>query len=85
MSNIHAYLDAFDRLEPASARLPIAAIESLRIAVTGQAARLFAGLQHRRTMQRIASFSDHRLQDMGFERDWDGSIIRRQRQSRRRR
>jgi hypothetical protein len=65
VSSIHAYPDAFDRLEPASARLPIAAIESLRIAVTGRAARLIAGLQHRRTMQRIACFSDHSLQDMG--------------------
>jgi hypothetical protein len=79
VSNIHAYPDAVDGLVPASARLPMVAIEPLRIAVTGQAARLFAGLQHRRTMRRIAGFSDHRLQDMGFERDWDGSVIPMQR------
>jgi hypothetical protein len=68
VSSIHAYLDPCDQVEPASARLPIAAIESLRIAVTGRAARLFAG-----------ALSEHRLQDMGFERDWDGSVIPKQR------
>lgn len=79
MSNIHAYLQPCHQMAPASERTPLDAIESLRIAVTETAARLFAGFQHRRTMQRIARFSDHRLQDMGFERDWDGAVIPRQR------
>jgi hypothetical protein len=26
-------------------------------------------------MQRIARFPDDRLRDIGFERDWDGSVI----------
>jgi hypothetical protein len=51
------------------------AIGSLRDAAKELAARLFAGLEHRRTMHTIAGFSDRRLHDMGLERDWDGSII----------
>jgi hypothetical protein len=65
-------------MAPASEHTPFDAIEPLRVAMAGCAARLFAGFQHRWTMQRIARFSDHRLQDMGFERDWDGSINPRQ-------
>lgn len=79
MSNIHAYLDACDRVAPASARTPMDAIDSLRVAATELAAHLFAGFQHRRAMHRIERFSDHRLRDIGFERDWDGSILPRQR------
>jgi hypothetical protein len=71
----HVCPDAFDRLEPASARLPKAAIAALWIVVSGRAARLLAGFRHRWTMQRITRFSDHRLQDMGFERDRDGSLV----------
>ncbi|WP_292449959.1 hypothetical protein [Mesorhizobium sp.] len=85
MSTIHAYMDACDRMVPASQRTPMDAVVSLCRSAADLATRLFAGLQHRWTMQRIARFSDRRLQDMGFERDWDGSIIRRQRQPGRRR
>lgn len=79
MSIIHAYMGACDPMAPASRRTPMDAIEPLRVSAADLAARLFAGLQHRRTMHRIARFSDHRLQDIGFERDWDGSILPRQR------
>jgi hypothetical protein len=48
---------------------------ALWIVVSGRAARLLAGFRHRWTMQRITRFSDHRLQDMGFERDRDGSLV----------
>jgi hypothetical protein len=85
VSNIHAYMDACGRMAPASQRTPMDAVVSLCLSAADLATRLFAGFQHRWTMQRIARFSDHRLQDMGFERDWDGSIIRRQRQPGRRR
>ena len=36
---------------------------------------LIAAFQHRLVMGCFARFSDHRLKDVGFERDWDGSII----------
>jgi hypothetical protein len=51
------------------------AIGFLRDAATDLAARLFARFRHRWMMHTFARFSDRRLCDMGFERDWDGSII----------
>ena len=39
-----------------------------------RAASLVAAFRHRLAMGRIARFSDQRLKDVGFERDWDGSI-----------
>lgn len=41
---------------------------------------LFA-LLHRVAMRRIERFSDRRLNDIGFERDWDSSVIHRVRSS----
>lgn len=79
MSNIHAYMDACDRMAPASQRTLMDAIKTLHAKVAGLATDLFARFQHRRMMQRIARFPDHRLHDTGFERDWDGSILPKQR------
>ena len=75
MSIVHTSPHAREQMEPASVPMPLAAIESLRIAATARAADLFDRFRHRRVMHRIARFSDHRLRDLGFERDWDGSII----------
>lgn len=74
MSTIDATFYTCERAEP-SARLPLADCEALRGAMAGFATRLVAQFQHRRTIQRIARFSDNRLRDIGFERDWDGSVI----------
>ncbi|WP_283193634.1 hypothetical protein [Rhizobium sp. AN80A] len=41
---------------------------------------LFA-LLHRVAMRRIERFSDRRLNDIGFERDWDSPVIHRVRSS----
>ena len=57
------------------ARFPIASLAVPQAALAGFAARLVAWFEHRLTMGRMARFSDHRLRDLGFERDWDGSII----------
>ena len=51
-----------------------AAITSLGHAARARVASLVAAFRHRLAMERIARFSDERLQDVGFERDWDGSI-----------
>jgi len=59
--------------EPAP--LSMAALEPLRTATIQQVVRLVAGIRHRWTMGYLARFSNHRLQDIGFERDWDGSLI----------
>ena len=43
--------------------------------LTGMAGRIFAvGSRHR--TERLARLSPHLLKDMGFERDWDGSVYR---------
>ena len=75
MTNVHVTLNTCDRMGPSLAgRLP-AAIESVRAAAIGSVMRLFSTFQYRRTVNRFARFSDHRLHDIGFERDWDGSIL----------
>jgi len=45
--------------------------------VTGLARQVLAAQSRRRTERLIGRFSGHQLADMGFERDWDGSIHRR--------
>ncbi|HEV2503707.1 MAG TPA: hypothetical protein VGV39_11565 [Mesorhizobium sp.] len=50
------------------------AIAALRNRLSAAANDLAVKLQHRRTMKRFERFSGHGLQDVGFERDWDGSI-----------
>ncbi|MCG7504772.1 hypothetical protein [Mesorhizobium retamae] len=35
---------------------------------------LFVKLHDRQAMKRLERFSGHRLQDVGFQREWDGSI-----------
>jgi hypothetical protein len=76
VSIVHAYDEVFDRAAPVAAGSSTAAIASLLTAVAGRATCLIVNIQHLWTMQRIARFSTHRLQDIGFERDWDGSLIR---------
>jgi uncharacterized protein YjiS (DUF1127 family) len=78
VSNIHAYMDTGDQVAPASAPTSMDAIVSLRAAATELTAGVVAGFLYRRTLRRIERFPDHRLHDMGFERDWDGSVIPRQ-------
>ncbi|GLS35705.1 hypothetical protein GCM10010869_12940 [Mesorhizobium tianshanense] len=54
---------------------PLEAFNALRNVATAFAARLTAGIQHRSTMRTLDRFSDRRLRDLGFERDWDGTVI----------
>ncbi|TIW89109.1 MAG: DUF1127 domain-containing protein [Mesorhizobium sp.] len=51
-------------------------LESISAAMSGLARRTSAVVERRRTLRRVARFSDHRLHDIGFERDWDGSLLR---------
>ncbi|TPK93041.1 DUF1127 domain-containing protein [Mesorhizobium sp. B2-4-12] len=44
-------------------------------AISGLARRSAATFERRRTLRRISRLSDHRLRDIGLERDWDGSIL----------
>jgi len=44
--------------------------------VTGLARQVVAAQSRRRTERLVGRFNTHQLTDMGFERDWDGSIYR---------
>ena len=78
MSNIHAASNLFQSPLPAFER-SFARAASSRLAAAGSAARsLVSAFRNRLTMPHIERFSDHRLNDIGFERDWDRSIIRKQ-------
>jgi len=48
---------------------------SLRHGLARLAARVADRFRRHLAMRRIARFSAHRLSDIGFERDWDGSIL----------
>lgn len=76
MSVIHAYTEMVDRAAPASIGLPIAAIKSALTMIARRTACLVAHVQHMWAMRLVTRFSAHRLRDIGFERDWDGSLIR---------
>ncbi|MER9948518.1 DUF1127 domain-containing protein [Mesorhizobium sp. M0047] len=49
---------------------------SISAAMSGLAIRISAAVERRGSLRRVARFSDHRLHDIGFERDWNGSILR---------
>jgi hypothetical protein len=44
--------------------------------LSGTAGRIIAAGSRRRTERLIARFSTRQLEDIGFERDWDGSVHR---------
>ncbi len=45
-------------------------------ALTGVAGRVVAAHRHRRTRRLIERLSNHQLDDIGFRREWDGSVDR---------
>ncbi|MER9328710.1 DUF1127 domain-containing protein [Mesorhizobium sp. M0152] len=51
-------------------------LATVSAAVSGLAIRTSAAFERRRILSRLSRFSDRRLQDIGLERDWDGSILR---------
>ena len=75
MSITHTEYNTRNRITLTQDLFPLSAIGSLRQAVRVLVASLVAAFERRLAMGRFARFSDHRLQDLGFERDWDGSII----------
>jgi uncharacterized protein YjiS (DUF1127 family) len=72
VSTIHAYAETCTRIET----LPMHRLADAFAAMRTGAARLVTRWQDRRTLQRLERVSDHDLADMGFERDWDGSVSR---------
>ncbi|RUX22861.1 DUF1127 domain-containing protein [Mesorhizobium sp. M7A.F.Ca.US.011.01.1.1] len=50
--------------------------QSITAATSGLALKASAVVERRRMLRQVSRFSNHRLHDIGFERDWDGSILR---------
>lgn len=69
-----------DGTHPAPASAPLrATLEACRTAVSASSAiinAVRASFVRRWTLRRLTRFSDHMLRDFGFERDWDGNILR---------
>ncbi|WP_353646558.1 hypothetical protein [Mesorhizobium sp. WSM2239] len=76
MSTLHAMGSTCNPAEMARVRSPLEAFNTLRNAATVFAVHLSASIQHRGTMRTLDRFCDRRLHDLGFERDWNGTIIR---------
>lgn len=72
MSNYHASIDA--NHQPARVHATtLDVIASLSGTVLAGVARLATEFGPRRSRD-LSQLSDHLLRDLGFERDWDGSI-----------
>lgn len=75
MSTFHATLNTCEPVEMTRVHSLLEVFSALRNAATALTAGLTAGIQHRWTMRTLDRFSDRRLRDLGFERDWDGTVI----------
>jgi len=75
VSTLHATLNTCNPVEITRVRSPMEAFSALRDAATALATRVSVGIQQRLTMRALNRFSDRRLRDLGFERDWDGTVI----------
>lgn len=71
----YATLHTCTPVEITRVRSPLEAFNALLNTATHVAARVGADIQHRWTMRTLDRFSDLRLRDLGFERDWDGRVI----------
>ena len=79
MSLTHASRDIFEG-SAAQERVyrPFGAAVALAVTARDRIGGLVAAMRHGAEMRRLDRFSDHTLQDIGFERDWDGTLIKRQ-------
>lgn len=77
MSIIHANTHVCN-LECACEGIALRESPSLTASARRKAGDLMSRLRDRLELNRMKRFSDHRLRDIGFEHDWDGSLIRRQ-------
>lgn len=75
MSSYHANLNTFQQQLPIFGRLPVRLGSHPLAAIRGVTGKLISALHNRLAWQRIEHFSDHRLNDIGLDRDWDGTII----------
>lgn len=74
MSNIHAIADTSSHQGPAFITTALKMAAALRATIHTLALRIVASIEQRFLRRRLTRLSDHMLRDLGFERDWDGSI-----------
>lgn len=74
MSNIHAIAEASDHQTPAFITASVEAIAIVCATIRTLVLRIVASIEQRFLRRRLTRLSDHMLRDLGFERDWDGSI-----------
>ncbi|NLS18562.1 hypothetical protein HGP16_18550 [Rhizobium sp. P40RR-XXII] len=76
MSLIHMSTDILDELAIWERTYrPVGATIALVGAARKRISRLVAAIRYHADMRRLARVSDHILQDIGFERDWNGAVI----------
>jgi hypothetical protein len=73
VSNYHAYASN-DELISAPLRAALGTIDALRAAVIHAVVATRTAIVDRWTQRRLARLSNHMLRDLGFERDWDGTV-----------
>jgi len=73
VSIYHASADTADHLDLGQVR---ACFEAALVVLTTSAGSLRAAIVNRWTARHLERRSDHMLRDLGFERDWDGTIRR---------
>ena len=73
MSTLHAYADDHVTLNLVPS---LGGIGRVRALITALATSIQTAIRRRQTQRFIARLPDHLLQDFGYERDWDGTILR---------
>jgi len=74
VSNIHAIADTSDYQVSSALNIVVDVATTLNATIRALAMRVVAAIEQRFTQRRLTRLSDHMLRDLGFERDWDGSI-----------
>lgn len=74
MSNYHAYADDCDAGAPTGSDLLRHSIAAVNNAMIVAVSPLRQAMARRATVQRLSGLAPHLLADLGYERDWDGSI-----------
>jgi hypothetical protein len=74
VSNYHAYVDECHAVAPTGSQTIRDLIGAMRNALVVAVSPLRKTMARRTTEDRVAGLSAHLLADLGYERDWDGSI-----------
>lgn len=74
MSNYHAYADECHAAAPTGSDILAQIIAAMRRVAVAAILPLRRALERRATAERVSGLPPHLLADLGYERDWDGSV-----------